>query len=139
MKKVPLINRDISWLSFNARVLQEAEDVTVPLIERIRFLGIFSNNRDEFFRVRVATIRRMTKWGKKAKSFLGGNPDELLEHIQKIVISQQKKFEHIYLSLLKEFEKENIFFVNEKHLSKDEGEFVRAYFHDNVFPFLVPI
>ena len=138
-KKTLLINRDISWLSFNARVLQEAEDPNVPLIERIRFLGIFSNNRDEFFRVRVATIRRMTKWGKKAKNFLGGNPDELLEQIQKIVINQQKKFEHIYLNLLKELEKENIFLVNEEHLSKEEGEFVRAYFQDNVFPFLVPI
>ena len=80
-KKVPLINRDISWLSFNERVLQEAEDPNVPLIERFRFLGIFSNNRDEFFRVRVATIRRMTKWGRKAKNLLGANPDELLEKI----------------------------------------------------------
>ncbi len=138
-KKIPLINRDISWLSFNARVLQEAEDPHVPLLERIRFLGIFSNNRDEFFRVRVATIRRMTKWGKKAKNFLGGNPDELLEQIQKIVISQQEKFEHIYLGLLKELEKEYIFLVDEKHLSADEGRFVRDYFQDNVFPFLVPI
>ena len=82
--KVPLINRDVSWLSFNARVLQEAEDSTVPLVERIRFLGIFSNNRDEFFRVRVATIRRMTKFGKKAKNLLGADPDELLEEIRKL-------------------------------------------------------
>ena len=138
-KKIPLINRDVSWLSFNERVLQESEDPNVPLIERIRFLGIFSNNRDEFFRVRVATIRRMTKWGKKAKVFLGGNPDELLQQIQKIVMRQQKKFEHIYISLLKELEKENIFLVNEKQLNETEGKFVRGYFQDNVFPFLVPI
>jgi polyphosphate kinase len=138
-KKVPLINRDISWLSFNARVLQEAEDPEVPLIERLRFLGIFSNNRDEFFRVRVATIRRMTKWGKKAKTLLGGDPDVLLEEIQKIVIEQQEKFEHIYLNLLKELEKENVFFVNEKQLNADEGQFVRDYFRDNVFPYLVPV
>jgi polyphosphate kinase len=138
-KKVPLINRDISWLSFNARVLQEAEDETVPLIERIRFLGIFSNNRDEFFRVRVATIRRMTKFGKKAKNLLGADPDELLEEIQKIVISQQEKFERVYQHILKELAKENIFIINEKQLTEEEGKFVRDYFHDNVFPFLVPV
>ena len=78
-KKIPLVNRDISWLSFNARVLQEAEDKSVPLLERIRFLGIFSNNRDEFFRVRVATIRRMLKWGKKGKEILGVDPGKLLD------------------------------------------------------------
>ncbi len=138
-RKVPLINRDISWLSFNARVLQEAEDSTVPLIERIRFLGIFSNNRDEFFRVRVATIRRMTKFGKKAKNLLGADPDELLEEIQRIVIAQQEKFELVYQNILKEFAKENIFIINEKQLNDDEGKFVRDYFHDNVFPFLVPV
>src|SRR5476649_1657271 len=100
-KKFPLVNRDLSWLSFNARVLQEAEDATVPLIERIRFLGIYSNNRDEFFRVRVATIRRMTRLGKKAKELLGADPDDLLEKIQKIIIRQQEKFEIIYQDLLK--------------------------------------
>ncbi len=133
------INRDISWLSFNARVLQEAEDPNVPLLERFRFLGIYSNNRDEFFRVRVATIRRMSKIGKKAKELLGADPKLLLEKIQKSVITQQAKFDRIYQGLLKEFERENIFIINEKQLSADEGKYVRDYFHDNVFPFLVPI
>ncbi len=133
------INRDISWLSFNARVLQEAEDPTVPLLERIRFLGIYSSNRDEFFKVRVATIRRMTKLGKKAKELLGADPDELLDTIQKIVIRQQEKSELIYQGLLKEMERENIFIINEKQLSPEEGKYVRDYFHDNVYPFLVPI
>src|SRR5438105_14199290 len=95
-KNLELIDRDLSWLSFNARVLQEAEDPNVPLLERIRFLGIYSNNRDEFFKVRVATIRRMTKLGKRAKDLLGADPDELLDRIQKIVIRQQAKSESIY-------------------------------------------
>ena len=69
-----IINREISWLSFNERVLQEAGDPTVPLVQRIRFLGIFSNNLDEFFRVRVATINRILNFGKSAKELLGAKP-----------------------------------------------------------------
>ena len=75
------IPRDISWLSFNARVLQEAADPSVPLRERIRFLGIFSNNLDEFFRVRVATLKRMIQVGTKAKMHLEANPESILEEI----------------------------------------------------------
>lgn len=74
-----LINRELSWLSFNERVLQEAEDVKNPLIERLRFLGIFSNNLDEFFRVRVATIARMLPLEKHARKDLGMKPSELLK------------------------------------------------------------
>src|SRR6186713_2616575 len=118
-KKVSLINRDLSWLSFNARVLQEAEDSTVPLLERLRFLGIFSNNRDEFFRVRVATVRRMAKWPHKAKNLLGEDPDVLLEQIQKTVIRQQKSFDEIYESILAALKKEGIFLINEKQLNPE--------------------
>src|ERR1019366_1110743 len=75
----------------------------------------------------------------KAKDLLGADPDELLERIQKIIIRQQEKFETIYQELLKELERENIFIINEKQLTTEEGKFVRDYFHDNVFPFLVPI
>ncbi|HRF20491.1 MAG TPA: polyphosphate kinase 1, partial [Chitinophagaceae bacterium] len=78
------IARDISWLSFNARVLQEAADPTVPLRERIRFLGIFSNNLDEFFRVRVATLRRMIQFGSKANMHLENNPQQIIDEIQMI-------------------------------------------------------
>src|ERR1043165_10042694 len=95
-KDLPYINREISWLSFNERVLQEAEDKSVPLIERLKFLGIFSNNRDEFFRVRVATLTRMIKHQKKAAELMGENPARLLDKIQRKVIEQQIKFENIY-------------------------------------------
>src|SRR5919112_1228520 len=99
MKQKSII-RDISWLSFNARVLQEAADETVPLRERIRFLGIFSNNMDEFFRVRVATLKRMMELGSKGN--LKGNmhmelfPDQILEEIQSIVLRQQSEFNRIW-------------------------------------------
>ena len=138
-KQVELIDRDLSWLSFNARVLQEAEDASVPLLERLRFLGIFSSNSDEFFRVRVATIRRMAKWGKKGKDLIGADPDELLEKIQKTVLGQQKKFEKAYTEILLELEKENISIINETQLTKEQGIYVRNYFHEVVYQFLVPI
>src|SRR4029079_3650836 len=96
-----LIPRDISWLSFNARVLQEADDPTVPLKERIRFLGIFSNNLDEFFRVRVATLNRMTLLGKK-NMHLEENPQQILDEIQVIVLAQQNEFDRIWNNLLVE-------------------------------------
>src|ERR1041384_3434589 len=91
------IARDISWLSFNARVLQEAADPSVPLRERVRFLGIFSNNMDEFFRVRVATLKRMSDFGSKVKNMhLEVSPDKILDEIQQIVLEQQNEFSRIW-------------------------------------------
>lgn len=134
-----LINREISWLSFNERVLQEAEDPSVPLLERLRFLGIYSNNRDEFFRVRVATVRRMIKQGKKVIEAIGENPETLLHKIQEVVMNQQNKFDKTYLRLVKELESKKVFIVNERQLSKEQGDFVKQYFHDHVMPTLFPI
>ena len=86
------VNREISWLDFNARVLQEASEKSVPLIERLRFLGIFSNNLDEFFKVRYATVKRIYEAGKGGKSELGGiKAGDLLEQITKVVIEQQSE------------------------------------------------
>ncbi len=137
--KIPNINREISWLSFNERVLQEAADPTTPLIERLKFLGIFSNNRDEFYRVRVATINRLTKLGKKAIDIYGDDPKVLLHKLQKKVIEQQQHFEDIYQELLKELAKENVFIINEKHLNEQQQQYVRDYFHKEVENTLFPI
>ena len=137
--KIPHINREISWLSFNERVLQEASDPSTPLIERLKFLGIFSNNRDEFYRVRVATINRLTKLGKKAIDIYGDDPKELLQKLQRKVIEQQQHFEEIYQELLHELAKQNVFIINEKQLNKEQQQFVKDYFHKEVETNLFPI
>src|SRR6056297_1180141 len=133
------INRELSWLSFNDRVLQEASDRSNPLIQRMRFLGIFSNNRDEFFRVRVATVRRIAALKGKKKLLGNHTPQELLQEIQSIVVRQEDKFEHIYQEVIREMEKYNIFVVNETQLNQEQGEFVRQFYIERIRPILVPI
>lgn len=139
-KPKKIINREISWLSFNHRVLQEAADPSVPLIERIKFLGIFSNNLDEFFKVRVATIKRMIDLGtdskRQFKKLLGDKPKNILKEIQEIVISQQAQFQEIYQGILKELESENIYIINEKQLDREQAAWVKDYFEDEVQPVL---
>ena len=132
--KRKIIPRDISWLSFNARVLQEAAETTMPLKERIRFLGIFSNNMDEFFRVRVATLKRMIEVDSKKKlnMHLEQSPDKILDDIQAIVLRQQTEFHRIWDNILLELSKEKIFLVNEKQLNKEQKVFVQKYFEEEV-------
>jgi polyphosphate kinase len=133
-------NRELSWLQFNARVLQEAEDVTVPLIERLRFIGIFSNNLDEFFKVRYATIRRIVEAGKGGRSELGGiSAKELLEEITHIVIDQQAHSLKTLKDIEKELEKENIFIIDETKISETQSEFISDYFLEKVSPALMTI
>jgi len=134
------INREISWLSFNERVLQEAEDPNTPLFERIRFIGIFSNNLDEFFRVRFAAVRRMVDLGSDEENLLGDfTPKELMDKIQNIVIGQQQKVQSIYNEIVEELKENDILIINEKELNHQQGIFVKKYFNDKVLPNLVPI
>ena len=138
-KQVPYINREISWLSFNERVLQEAADPTTPLIERLKFLGIFSNNRDEFYRVRVATVKRLAKLGKKAVAIYDEDPKELLTRLQRKVIEQQIRFENIYQEILKELAVNDVFIINEKQLTPSQGAFVKEYFREEIISTLFPV
>ncbi|MGC6430625.1 MAG: polyphosphate kinase 1 [Jejuia sp.] len=134
------INREISWLQFNGRVLQEASDVRVPLIERLRFLGIFSNNLDEFFKVRYATVKRIVEAGKGGKNELGGiKAKELLEIITQIVIHQQARSLEVLDEIDESLKDENIFVINESQLSEKQKEFVKTYYFQNISTALVTI
>jgi polyphosphate kinase len=138
-KKHKTIFRDVSWLSFNARVLQEAADTTVPLRERIRFLGIFSNNLDEFFRVRVATLKRMVSFGEKSKMHLEDNPQQILDDIQMTVLNQQSEFNRIWEGILAELKNEKIFLVKENELNREQQDFVTRYYEDEVSTNIIPL
>jgi len=132
------IPKEISWLSFNERVLQEAENKEVPLIERFKFLGIYSNNLDEYFRVRVATLKRLSQFGAKSKNILGYSPKATLKKIHGIVLSQNSKFEKIYSGLIQELDKHKIHIINEKQLNQEQNDFVQKYFHKEVRTRLMP-
>jgi polyphosphate kinase len=126
-------------MSFNERVLQEAADERVPLVERLRFLGIFSNNLDEFFRVRVATMRRLRDFKAENPDALDFEPSEVLEQINRINLEQQTRFNEIYAYLLKKLEEENIFLIKEKQLTQEQGAFVIQFFREQVRSSLFPI
>lgn len=130
------IPRELSWLSFNARVLQEAADETVPVIQRLRYLGIFSNNMDEFFRVRVAEVRRLILVSDASSK---QRAKDLQVAILKRVVELQKLFEKIYTSVLRDLRARHIYMVNERQLDAGQAAFVQAYFTQTVLPELEPI
>ena len=135
----PYKNKEVSWLSFNERVLQEASDQSVPLVERVRFLGIYSSNQDEFFRVRVATLHRLARLGKKGKKLLGHDPKTVISEIKDIILRQQEVFQGVYQQLLEELATEGIHVVDETRLTPDQGKFVQSYFRQHVRPKLTPL
>lgn len=135
-----LIDRDLSWLSFNYRVLQEAKDPTVPLFERIKFLGIYSSNLDEFFRVRVASIKSLIRLGKNHKSDLGFSAEDLLEKVNDTVKKQQIEFTEIYQKqIIPALEKINIHLLRIKELNPDQAHFLKDYIEEKLIPYLQPI
>jgi polyphosphate kinase len=138
-RKRKYVNREISWLSFNERVLQEAADPRVPLMERVKFLGIFSSNQDEFFSVRVGTLTRMIDANVKPAAMIGGSPKSVLKKIQKQVLKLQSDFDSVFEDIVCELEKNNIFMVNETHLDEFQKAYLFNYFVNEVRPRLVPI
>ena len=139
MSKTPLVNREIGWLSFNERVLQEAADPDVPLIERLKFVGICSSNLEEFFRVRVATLQRMVDAGISSHKMVYGEPKKVLHSIHEIVLAQRERFEKVFAEARAALEKEGISIVDEKKLHAEHRAFVQTYFDDVVRPSLVPV
>ena len=141
--KDKFIARDISWLSFNARVLQEANDPTVSLSDRVRFLGIFSNNLDEFFRVRVATLKRMSEFvnkkGKLSNMDLIESPQVILDQIQAIVLKQQNEFNRIWQNINKELKANKVLIVDDKKLTIEQKNFIKQYFDDEVRHYIIPL
>jgi polyphosphate kinase len=134
-----VVNRELSWLSFNERVLQEAMDITVPLVERIRFLGIYSNNMDEFYRVRVANVRRMTLVKKNKIHGFSGTADDLYQKIRKEVLRQQFVFEQAFEEIAKEFQKHKIFFINESNISNAHKQELLEYYKEKIKHSIFPI
>lgn len=138
-KKKEFVNRELSWLSFNDRVLQEAMDKNVPLIERMRFLGIFSNNLDEFFKVRVATLRRAGTFNQRMADPMDFDPKQTLVEIRENVVRLQEKFDKSFKQITAELGKEKIHFIDESKLQPSQKEYVEQYFENQVRPYLVPI
>lgn len=134
----PII-RDLSWLKFNARVLQEAKDSSNHIYDRLRFLGIFSNNQDEFFRVRVAALNRMVRLGKSAKAHLEDDPEKILETIQSRVVEQQRQFDRIFGHIIRELGRSHIFIKNETSLNTEQQLFIKRFFEGNVRTEIVPL
>lgn len=134
------VDRDISWLSFNYRVLQEAKDPDVPLLERLKFLAIYSSNIGEFFRVRVAHHKNLAKLGKNTKSQLDYNPKELLKQLLKIVNKHLLEFNEIFENqIIPELKHHQIYLRNHLELLNTQQEFVEQYFKENLLPFVQPV
>lgn len=140
ISSVPMVQRDISWLSFNYRVLQEAKDKSVPLIERIRFLAIYSSNLDEFYRVRVAQHRNLIRVSKRTKRELSYEPKKLLRDIFKIVNKQLLEFSDIFFDhIIPELRQNNIHLMRRLEMNDEQKKFVEDYFKENLLPYVQPV
>lgn len=131
------IEKELSWLSFNERVLQEAADKSVPLIERIRFLGIFSNNLDEFYKVRFADVKRRILINQERG--INDNSKHLLTKMQTKALRLNERFDELYAELIRDMARHRIFLVNETQLNETQQNWVRKYFRKQVLPHITPL
>ncbi len=139
-KECPQTNRELSWLAFNYRVLQEAQDRTVPLLERIKFMAIFSSNLDEYFKVRVATLKRLIKLKEKTRKKLEEEPAETLALVMQEVRRQQEEFGKVFRDgILADLRNQDIHLVTETELNQAQQEWVKTYFYENLEPLLLPV
>ena len=138
-KKIPYIERDISWLYFNRRVLQEACRDDVPLLERLSFLGIYSNNLDEFFRVRVASQTRIAEWDGKQGAKEAALARVIVKQISRLNAKYQKDYEEGVRKVYEDLEKENICLISDKDVTEDQLEFIHSYYSDRIDGLIVPV
>jgi len=139
-ESMPYINRDVSWLSFNHRVLQEAMDPAVPLMDRIKFLAIYSSNLDEFFKVRVANLRNLVRVGKKTKKKLDYDPNRTLKKVLKIANQHQSEFSRIFEEdILPELSSYQINLLKYMDLNEEQLEYIDTFFQSNLLPFVQPV
>ncbi len=136
----PLLNRELSWLAFNYRVLQEARDKQVPLLERIKFMAIFSSNLDEYFKVRVATLKRLIQLKKKTRQKLSQDPTDTFDQVMQEVRRQQEELGEVFRNgILPDLRENNIHLLTESELNPEQEEFVHAYFEENIKSLLSPM
>ena len=138
-KKIPYVERDISWLYFNRRVLQEACRQDVPLLERLSFLGIYSNNLDEFFRVRVASQTRIAEWDGKQGAKEAAKAKSIVRQISKLNARYQKEYEEGVHQVYEDLRKENICLISDKDVTEDQLEFIHSYYSDHIDGLIVPV
>ena len=138
-KKIPYVERDISWLYFNRRVLQEACRQDVPLLERLSFLGIYSNNLDEFFRVRVASQTRIAEWDGKQGAKEAAKAKSIVRQITKLNSGYQKEFEEGVHRVYEDLRKENICLISDKEVTEDQLEFIHSYYSEKIDGLIVPV
>ena len=136
----PIINRELSWLDFNTRVLDEAFEKENPLMERLRFLAISQSNLDEFFMVRVAGVKARVLSGITSEDLSGFTPQKLLEALQKNIHDfTDKQYSCLHRSILPALKKQEIEFLSPEELNKEQREYITTYFEKILFPVLTPL